>query len=171
VSTYRRRSVTQQGHLHWGQRNGQRRRVAVTYVGEEESEHQRSARRSARSRSAHRSARSRSAHRSASAISKRPAPHSPALITCAISMRLAPHSPIQLPALITCAISKQVQAEAALITCAISMQVQAEAALITGFELEAALERTQREASISARADCNLPALEQLGRAPCRWAA
>jgi len=147
VSTYRRRSVTQQGHLHWGQRNGQRRRVAVTYVGEEESEHQRSARRSARSRSA---------HRSASAISKRPAPHSPALITCAISMRLAPHSPIQLPALITCAIS---------------MQVQAEAALITGFELEAAFERTQREASISARADCDLPALEQLGRAPCRWAA
>ena len=156
MSTYRRRSVTQQGHLHWGQRNGQRRRVAVTYVGEEESEHQRSARRSARSRSAHRSVRSRSAHRSASAISKRPGPHSPALITCAISMRLAPHSPIQLPALITCAIS---------------MQVQAEAALITGFELEAALERTQREASISARADCNLPALEQLGRAPCRWAA
>ena len=136
MSTYRRRSVTQQGHLHWGQRNGQRRRVAVTYVGEEESEHQRSARRSARSRSAHRSARSRSAHRSASAISKRPAPHSPALITCAISM-----------------------------------QVQAEAALITGLELEAALERTQREASISARADCDLPALEQLGRAPCRWAA
>ena len=156
MSTYRRRSVTQQGHLHWGQRNGQRRRVAVTYVGEEESEHQRSARRSARSRSAHRSARSRSAHRSASAISKRPAPHSPALITCAISMRLAPHSPIQLPALITCAIS---------------MQVQAEAALITSLELEAAFERTQREASISARADCNLPALEQLGRAPCRWAA
>ena len=156
MSTYRRRSVTQQGHLHWGQRNGQRRRVAVTYVGEEESEHQRSARRSARSRSAHRSARSRSAHRSASAISKRPAPHSPALITCAISMRLAPHSPIQLPALITCAIS---------------MQVQAEAALITGLELEAAFERTQREASISARADCDLPALEQLGRAPCRWAA
>jgi len=156
VSTYRRRSVTQQGHLHWGQRNGQRRRVAVTYVGEEESEHQRSARRSARSRSAHRSDRSRSAHRSASAISKRPAPHSPALITCAISMRLAPHSPIQLPALITCAIS---------------MQVQAEAALITSLELEAAFERTQREASISARADCNLPALEQLGRAPCRWAA
>jgi len=155
VSTYRRRSVTQQGHLHWGQRNGQRRRVAVTYVGEEESEHQRSARRSARSRSAHRSARSRSAHRSASAISKRPAPHSPALITCAIR-RLAPHSPIQLPALITCAIS---------------MQVQAEAALITSLELEAAFERTQREASISARADCNLPALEQLGRAPCRWAA
>ena len=156
MSTYRRRSVTQQGHLHWGQRNGQRRRVAVTYVGEEESEHQRSARRSARSRSAHRSDRSRSAHRSASAISKRPAPHSPALITCAISMRLAPHSPIQLPALITCAIS---------------MQVQAEAALITSLELEAAFERTQREASISARADCNLPALEQLGRAPCRWAA
>ena len=156
MSTYRRRSVTQQGHLHWGQRNGQRRRVAVTYVGEEESEHQRSARRSARSRSAHRSARSRSAHRSASAISKRPAPHSPALITCAISMRPAPHSPIQLPALITCAIS---------------MQVQAEAALITGLELESAFERTQREASISARADCDLPALEQLGRAPCRWAA
>jgi hypothetical protein len=165
VSTYRRRSVTQQGHLHWAQRNGQRRRVAVTYVGEEESEHQRSARRSARSRGAHRSVRSRSARRSArsrsarrstSAISKRPAPHSPALITCAISMRPAPHSPIQLPALITCAIS---------------MQVQAEAALITSLELEAAFERTQREASISARADCNLPALEDLGRAPCRWAA
>ena len=124
MSTYRRRSVTQQGHLHWAQRNGQRRRVAVTYVGEEESEHQRSARRSARSRSAH-----RSAHRSTSAISMRLAPHLPALITSASSMRLAPHSPIQLR-----------PHPPALITCAISMQVQAEAALITGVELEAAFE-------------------------------